>query len=126
VVMVLQALKFLERDGWISVTESVYIPTRVKFEANQQDLYRLQVENAAYDGLIKTILRSHGGASDDLVSIREYELAKRTGNQRFAIVDMLGYLQQMEFSCYLAQPDSSRLSFVRARIDSKRRHIDRV
>ncbi len=126
VVMVLHALKFLERDGWISVTESVYIPSRVKFEANQQDLYRFQVENATYDGLIKTILRSHGGAFDDFVPIREYELAKRTGKQRFAIVDMLGYLQQMEILSYLPQTDSPKLQFVRARIDSKRLHIDNV
>lgn len=124
VVMTLNALKFLERDGWISVSESVYIPSRVKFETNQQDLYKFQVENIAYDGLIKTILRSHGGAFDDFVPIREYELAKRMGRPRAAIADMLEYLQQLEILTYLPQTDSPKLQFLRARIDSKRLHVD--
>lgn len=123
-VMTLSALKFLERDGWISVSESVYMPSRVKFEANQQDLYKFQVENAAYDGLIKTILRSHGGAFDDFVPIREYELAKRMGKQGAAIVDMLEYLQKVEILSYLAQTDSPKLQFLRPRMDSRRLHID--
>ncbi|MEC3881367.1 RecQ family ATP-dependent DNA helicase [Parapedobacter sp. 10938] len=124
VVMTLNALKFIERDGWINVTESVYIPSRVKFEADQQYLYKFQVGNVAYDGLIKTILRSHGGAFDDFVHIREYELAKRLGTQRAAIVDMLGHLQQMEILSYLPQTDSPKLQFLRPRIDNKRLHID--
>src|SRR5690606_24405200 len=117
VVMTLSALKFLERDGWISISESVYIPSRVKFEANQQDLYKFQVENVAYDGLIKTILRSHGGAFDDFVPIREYELAKRTGRQHATVVEMLVKLQQLEILSYLPQTDSPKLQFLRARID---------
>ncbi|MGV3764218.1 RecQ family ATP-dependent DNA helicase [Parapedobacter sp.] len=124
VVMTLNALKFLERDGWVSVSESVYIPSRVKFEANQQQLYKFQVENIAYDGLIKTILRSHGGAFDDFVPIREYELAKRMGKQHAAIVGMLEHLRQMEIISYLPQTDSPKLHFLRPRIDNNRLHID--
>lgn len=124
VIMTLNALRFLERDGWISVSESVYIPSRVKFEADQQGLYKFQVENAVYDGLIKTILRSHGGAFDDFVPIREYELAKRMGKHSAAIVGMLEHLQKMEILSYLAQTDSPKLQFLRPRIDNKRLHID--
>jgi len=124
VVMTLNALKFLERDGWVRVTESVYMPSRVKFETSQQELYKFQVENVAYDGLIKTMLRSHGGAFDDFIPIREYELAKRMGKHTAAIADMLGYLQKMEIVTYLPQTDSPQLQFLRPRMDSKRLHID--
>ena len=124
VMMTLNALKFLERDGWISVSESVYIPSRVKFEASQQELYKFQVENAAYDGLIKTILRSYGGAFDDFVPIREYELGRRIGKQRGAVVSMIEHLQQLEMLAYLPQTDSPKLQFLRARMDSKHLHID--
>ncbi|WP_262249245.1 RecQ family ATP-dependent DNA helicase [Parapedobacter soli] len=124
VVMTLSALKFLEQDGWIGMTESVFIPSRVKFETDQQDLYKFQVENAAYDGLIKTILRSHGGAFDDFIPVREYELAKRSGKPYRTVVDMLEHLQKMEVLSYLPQTDSPKLQFLRARIDSKRLHID--
>ena len=124
VLMTLSALKFLERDGWISVSESVYIPSRVKFEAGQQELYKFQVENAAYDLLIKTILRSYGGAFDDFVPVREYELGKRLGKPRATVVGMLEYLERMELLTYLPQTDSPKLQFLRARMDSKRLHVD--
>src|SRR3546814_5317225 len=74
--------------------------------------------------MIKTILRSHGGAFDDFVPIREYELAKRIGKQRAAVVDMLEHLQQLEMLSYLPQTDSPKLQFLLARIDNKRLHID--
>src|SRR5690606_20675070 len=78
----------------------------------------------AYDGLIKTILRSYGGAFDDFVPIREYELANRIGKQRAAVVDMLELLQQLEILSYVPQTDSPKLQFLRARMDNKRLHVD--
>ncbi|SEK93186.1 RecQ family ATP-dependent DNA helicase [Parapedobacter koreensis] len=124
VVMTLNALKFLERDGWIGVSENVYLPSRVKFEANQQDLYRFQVENMAYDGFIKTVLRSYGGAFDYFIPIREYDLARKTGKSAATIIEMLRYLQKMEILTYLPQRDSPQLQFLRPRMDSSRLFID--
>ncbi|GGG86305.1 ATP-dependent DNA helicase RecQ [Parapedobacter pyrenivorans] len=124
VMATLSALKFLERDGWISVSETVYLPSRVKFEAGQTDLYKFQVENAIYDAIIKTILRSYGGAFDDFVPIREYELAKRLGKTRSTVIEMLEYLQKAEILTYLPQTDSPQLQFLRPRMDGKHLHID--
>lgn len=124
VMITLSALKFLERDGWISVSETVYLPSRVKFEANQKDLYKFQVENAVYDTIIKTILRSYGGAFDDFVPVREYELSKRVGKNSRTVVEMLEYLQKVEILTYLRQTDSPQLQFLRPRMDSKRLQID--
>lgn len=60
----ISALKFLERDGWLAVSEAVYIPSRLKFEVDYQEVYKLQVQSAKYDPLIKLILRNYGGAFD--------------------------------------------------------------
>ena len=124
VLMTLSALKFLERDGWISVSESVYLPSRVKFEVSQSDLYRFQVENAAYDGLVKAILRSRGGAFDHFVPIREAELAGRMGKPVATVVDMMEYLEKSEILSYLRQAEGPQLQFLRPRVDSRRLHID--
>lgn len=120
----LSALKFLERDGWIGVSETVYLPSRIKFEASQQDLYRFQVEHVQYDGLIKTILRSYGGSFDHYVPIREFDLAKRMGKSTAAVVEVLEYLQKMELLSYLPQTDSPQLQFLRARADTQHLHLD--
>lgn len=125
VLMALSALKFLERDGWISVSEAVYLPSRIKFESSQQDLYRFQVENAAYDSFIKTILRSYGGAFDHFVPVREYDLAKRFGKSTSQVTEMLEYLQRVEILTYLPQTDSPQLQYLRPRVDTRRLHIDR-
>lgn len=124
VIMTLSALKFLERDGWIAVTETVYLPSRIKFEASPPDVYKFQVEHAAYDGLIKTILRSHGGAFDHFVPVREYELARKIGKDRATVISMLDHLQKLEILTYLAHTDSPQIQFLRPRVDSQRLYVD--
>jgi len=124
-ITVLSALKFLERDGWITVSESVYLPSRIKFEAAPQDVYRFQVEHAIYDGLIKAILRGFGGAFDFFVPIREFELARRLGMRVQDVTDMLGYLQQTGILTYLPQREGPQLQFLQPRMDNSRLHIDR-
>jgi len=64
----LSALKFLEKDGWLAVSEAVFIPSRFKFEVNHQELYKIQVQYERYDKLIKAILRSYGGVFDDYIT----------------------------------------------------------
>lgn len=124
VVETLHALKFIERDGWVGVTENVYLPSRIKFETSVQELYRFQVKYANYDGLIKTILRSYGGAFDYYIQIREQDLAKRTGKSYFEVVDSLNQLQKLEILSYVPQTDSPQLTFLRPRVDTKHLHID--
>src|SRR5690606_32515033 len=48
-VPVLQAFKFLERDGWLRFNESVFLPSRIKIITSPTDLYKFQVENQLYD-----------------------------------------------------------------------------
>ncbi len=121
---VISALKFLERDGWLWVSENVYLPSRIKFEASPQDVYKFQVENSAYDGFIKTIFRSHGGAFDYFIPIREQELAKKVGKNYREVIKLLEHLQEMEILSYLPQTDSPQLQFLRPRMDGERLYID--
>lgn len=123
-LMTISALKFLERDGWINVSEAVYLPSRIKFEVDQPDLYKFQVENATYDGLIKAILRSQGGAFDHFIPIREPELARRLGKPAALVIEMIEYLKKSQILSYLPQTDSPQLQFLRPRMDNKRLHID--
>ncbi len=120
----LSALKFLERDGWLSLSEAVFIPSRVKFDVDYQELYKFQVQSAKYDPLIKRLLRSYGGVFDLFVPINEYELAKALMVPYQEIVTMLKAMQQMELLTYVAKTDEPQLQFLRARIDRKNLHID--
>lgn len=118
------ALKFLERDGWIAVSEAVFIPSRFKFEIDYQELYKFQVQSAKYDPLIKLILRATGGAFDFYITLNEYELAKKLKVSYDTVVDMLRGLQQLEIASYLPKTDAPQLEFLQARVDYKHLFID--
>lgn len=124
VLPTMSALKFLERDGWIAVSEAVFIPSRFKFEIDYQELYKFQVQSAKYDPLIKLILRTTGGAFDFYISLNEYELAKKLKISYDAVVDMLSGLQQLEIASYLPKTDAPQLEFLQARVDYKHLFID--
>jgi len=118
------ALKFLERDGWISLSEAVFVPSRFKFETSYEELYKFQVQSARYDPLIKLILRGYGGAFDYFVPVNEFDLAKKLRLSRDAVADMLRALAKQELAAYLPQTDAPQLEFLRARVDIKNLFID--
>lgn len=120
----LSALKFLERDGWIAVSEAVFIPSKLKFEVNFQELYKLQVQSAKYDRLIKLVLRNYGGAFDFYISINEFEFAKKLGLPYAEIVSQLKGLQKLDVISYLEKTDAPQLEYLQARVDYKNLYID--
>lgn len=124
VLKTLSAFKFLERDKWLTLSEAVYIPARLKFEVDFQELYKFQVQSAAYDPLIKTILRLYGGVFDYYVPINEFEIAKKLSKPLEEVQRMLKYLQQQELVTYIAKTDSPQLQFLQGRVDYKNVYID--
>lgn len=124
VASTLSALKFLERDGWIAVSEAVYIPARFKFEIDYQELYKFQVQSAKYDPLVKAILRIYGGVFDYYVAINEFELAKKLNLPMMEVVARLQSMVKLEIASYLPKTDSPQLEFLQARVDYKNLYID--
>ncbi|GAA4806175.1 ATP-dependent DNA helicase RecQ [Olivibacter ginsenosidimutans] len=121
----ISALKFLERDEWLTVSESVYIPSRLRFEVSAQDLYSFQVAHANLDGFIKTILRAYGGAFDYYTPFREADLARKAA---LSMADTLNCLQQLEryqIITYIPQTDKPQLQFLRPRSDSQHLSVNR-
>ncbi len=124
VIKTLAALKFLEHDGYIVLSENSYLQSRIMFTASHEDVYRFQIENLAYDSIIKTIQRSYGGAFDGYVKISEYDLAKRLKGSFNDVVGHLNKLQQLEILSYLPQTDQPQLQFVLPRADQLHLDID--
>ncbi|KRT14156.1 recombinase RecQ [Pedobacter ginsenosidimutans] len=124
VLKTISALKFLEHDGYLTLSESVFLPSRMMFIASHEDIYRFQIENKAYDGIIKTILRSHGGAFDGFVKINEADLAKKTGLSYKEIIALLNKLQTIELLTYTQQTDQPQLQYIRPRVDMDHFDLD--
>jgi ATP-dependent DNA helicase RecQ len=121
----LHAIKFLEHDEYIALTETVFLPSRVQVLSGSADLYRFQVEQPAYDQFIKVLLRSYGGIFDQLSAVKESDLGKRLGINRNEVVKILQKLQTLQIINYIEQTDKPHLLFIKPRVDSVHLLIDR-
>lgn len=117
VLKTINVFKFLEHDGYLTLSESVFLPSRLMFLAGHEDVYRFQIENKAFDAVIKTILRSYGGAFEGFIKISEADLAQRLGVSFNQVVAMLNHLQAVEILSYMPQTDEPQLQLLRARLD---------
>lgn len=124
VLRALSAFKFLEKDGYVLLSESIYIPSRLMFVASNEDVYRFQIENKLYDQIIKTIQRSYGGAFDSYVKINEGELCSRLRMSYQDLIKHLKYLDDMQIISYQAQTDKPQLQFISPRVDLQHLSID--
>jgi ATP-dependent DNA helicase RecQ len=120
----IHALKFLEHDEWISLSENTYLPSRLQFDINASELYHFQVENISLDPLIKTILRAYGSAFDHFVEVDENDIAKKMGVSYPSVVKELQKLHELEVLSYLPQTDKPQIQFLQPRIDTTNLQID--
>ncbi|MDA3942356.1 MAG: RecQ family ATP-dependent DNA helicase [Bacteroidetes bacterium] len=112
---VYNSLRLLEKEGIIAMAESLQSLSRIFVKANREDLYRFQLEQPAYDGFIKFLLRSFPGILSDFVAVREDQIADKTGMTAQKVIDYLNKLHQLQFLTYAARKDRPQLVMVSER-----------
>ncbi|MCK9398735.1 MAG: RecQ family ATP-dependent DNA helicase [Bacteroidales bacterium] len=122
-VIVFNALRFLEREGYILMNESMESPSRIHFESSREDIYRFQVENKTLDPFIKLLLRSYSGVFTDFVQVNESELSKRAGIKEEEVVSNLQKLQKAGILSYAKRPGKPQIIFPVERLDMKNLQI---
>ncbi len=116
---VFNCLKFIEREGYISTTEAIFQPSKIKFELNRDDLYKFQIASPTFDTFIKLLLRSYSALFDNFVKINEFDLAKKINSSRDETIKKINYLHQHKVLTYIPQNEAAQITFERERIDSK-------
>lgn len=124
IIKTMAALKFLEHDGYLTLSENIFLPSRLLFIVGNEDVYRFQIENAGYDPLIKAILRSYGGAFEQYVKISEAEIAGKIRSSFKDVVRHLNTLQEQGLLSYLPQSDQPQLQYLLPRLDFNHMDID--
>ncbi|MGQ0827224.1 MAG: RecQ family ATP-dependent DNA helicase [Bacteroidota bacterium] len=124
-ITVFNSLKFIEREGYISLSDVFYQPSRVKLELNREDLYKFQISNIAFDNFIKLLLRSYSGLFDNFSKINESDLAKKLGTSRDEVIKKLNHLQQHKLLLYAPQTELPQLTFTQERVDAKQLSISK-
>jgi ATP-dependent DNA helicase RecQ len=117
-VEVYNALKLLEKEGMLMLSEGMNTPSRLMFTAGREDLYRYQVEQPYYDPFIKHLLRNYPGIFTDFVVINEEEIARKTAMDHTKVIQFLNHLQKLGFLAYNPRKEKPQLVFLWERVDS--------
>ena len=115
VAKTINALKFLEQDEYVAFNESVFLPSRFRFNVLNEALYNFQIQNPGWDPFIKTILRSYAGAFDNYVRIREYDFARRANMNVQQVIEGLKQLGEYGILNYEQQTDKPQITFLKPR-----------
>jgi len=125
-VVAYNCLKFLEKEGYIMLSEALHRPSRIYVKADKETLYRFQVENEFYDLLLKTILRSYSGVLTEFTTFSEAELARRAGISNENLIKHLKRLEKLKIIDYSPATDKPQLVYLDDRLDEKDVHISPV
>jgi ATP-dependent DNA helicase RecQ len=119
------ALKVLEQQGFVQVTEAVNQPARVQLISNQQDLYQFQVANAQHDLLIKALLRLYGGELFvAFQAISEGALSRHLRQSTTDVVRQLRYLHTAGVLHYQPRRELPQALFTTPRYDAPQLPLD--
>lgn len=118
-IILFNAIRFLEKEGLLSMQDSLYEPSRLHIKAGMNELYDFEVRNEKYEKIIKTLLRSYGGVLDQFVFINENYLAKRTLLSEPEIRQILFKLQELEILEYIPRNNYPKIIFTASRMEAK-------
>ncbi len=125
VIEAYNAIKLLQKEGYIYFTESVFIPSKLKFKVNRQELYEFQVKDKIFDYIIKLILRNYSGVFDEYINISESFLAKQIKVKEDVIVKYLIYLSKQGIINYVYKIQEPVIQFMQERLDKKNLKISK-
>lgn len=121
---IFNSLKLLEQAGYLTLGEAFYLPSRLKINLERTDLYRFQVANMQYDGVIKTILRTYESILTHYVKINESHLAKRAGLTTNECIQILKELNERNVLAYIPSSDKPRITFLEERLNENAIRLD--
>ena len=77
--LVVAALRALQSEGVIYVSDAVYRPATVHLLADRAELHDYCIRNPRLEKLIRVLLRTHQGIQQEAVYLKENELARHLG-----------------------------------------------
>ena len=95
------AVKLLQQNGYMTLTDVQDNPARVMFCVSRDDLYRLRLQRDRLDPFIRTLLRLYNGIFTEFRPIDEGELATWSGYTVERVKELLRELWQLRVIRYI-------------------------
>lgn len=113
------ALKFLEKESYIFLSDSIATPSKLYISVGKEELYRYQVKNPNMGMLIDVLIRSYSGLFNDFVKIDEALIGQRLKTSALAIRNALKILERQHLMEYIPQSGKPKIIFNTERLDSR-------
>jgi len=120
------ALKILEREGFLALSGAFYSPAKVKILISDADLYKFQIANPKIDPFIKLLLRSYTGLFTDYSPVDEAYLARRAKTDVETIIHYFNLLSQYGIISYIFQSDKPKITFLEDHLPVKYVTISKI
>ena len=95
------AIKLLQLNGYITLTDAQENPARVMFMVSRDELYRIRVNRNELDPFIRVLLRLYNGIFNDFRPINESEIATWSGYSVERVRELLKRLWQLRVIRYI-------------------------
>ncbi len=110
------AVKYLESEGYWSLTETIQIPAKLQFTVSRDQLYRIQLGDAEMDTFVKLLLRIYTGLFSSYVPIDIERIAQLGRYSPEVVKEKLKRLSRMEVVKYIPAISSPMLNINNERL----------
>ncbi len=110
------SLKFLEKEGLLAFTESVFQPATFHITRSSRELYEFKVKHPKPGSFVELLLRTHPGCFDDYVHLKEQSLVSKTRMSLDAFREQMALLNKHEILDYRPSSDEPRVTFLTERL----------
>jgi ATP-dependent DNA helicase RecQ len=121
---VINSIKILEQAGWLTLSESIFMPPTVMFLVSTQEVYAYQLRNKKFDLLLRLMVRTYDGIFSNPIFINELALAQALKIEKKELIKMLELLKKEEIIQYNEKKDTPQLVFLKERLNADDITID--
>jgi len=120
------ALRLLEQDGWITLSDAQVAPARAYITADREALYDYQLRNRQADTVTKVLLRAYPGVQQHYAEVSESLIAKYAKLPTEVVIQVLEMAQKEGILEYQPRKEKPQLVFTRERVAAENMTIDLV
>ncbi len=117
--VVMNVLKVLEQEEYMSFNEQMFLPSRVQFVCNKETLYQFERDYPEHEPLLTLLLRSYEGIFDRPTTIYEKQLAGWLRQDPGDIEKGLIFLHRYLIIHYEPQKDNPQLYLIQPRMSAE-------
>jgi ATP-dependent DNA helicase RecQ len=118
------ALKTLELDGKLALSEGARTPSRILIIADPRVIYHLRVNDRRFGPVLEALLRAYGGLYEEPVLIEEHRIARLLDTTVEKLVKLLNELDRQRVLMYRPRSDAPRVTLLTPRMDAQRMTLD--